>query len=140
MILRSRSRSAGAAAVEFALVLPLLLAVIFAAIEFSFVLYDKLLITQAGREAARYGVVAATPKRSANEIRDRALDFCSRAITISGSPCTTSNIVVSNAEGLSDSLLTVEINFTYQGLMLGALMESLGKPIQLRAITEMKHE
>ena len=44
----------GAAAVEFAIVLPLLLVFVFGIIEFGFLLYDKAVITNASREGARY--------------------------------------------------------------------------------------
>lgn len=47
----------GASAVEFALVLPLLLALTFGIIEFGFLLFDKAVITNASREGARAGVV-----------------------------------------------------------------------------------
>jgi hypothetical protein len=47
----------GAALVEFAIVLPLLLLLIFGMIEFSLLLYNKAVITNASREAARAGIV-----------------------------------------------------------------------------------
>ena len=45
----------GAALVEFAIVLPVLLMLIFEMIEFSLLLYDKAMITNASREGARAG-------------------------------------------------------------------------------------
>jgi Flp pilus assembly protein TadG len=47
----------GAAVVEFAFVLPLLLVILFGIIEFSFLLYDKAMLTNASREGARVGIV-----------------------------------------------------------------------------------
>ncbi|MDH3999245.1 MAG: pilus assembly protein, partial [Desulfuromonadales bacterium] len=47
----------GTALVEFSLVLPLLLMVLFGIIEFSILFYDKAVITNASREAAREWVV-----------------------------------------------------------------------------------
>lgn len=47
----------GAALVEFAFVLPMLLLILFGIIEFSILLYDKAVITNASREAARAGIV-----------------------------------------------------------------------------------
>ena len=44
----------GAAMVEFAIVLPLLLTLIFGMIEFSIMLYDKAMITNATREGTRW--------------------------------------------------------------------------------------
>jgi Flp pilus assembly protein TadG len=47
----------GAAMVELAIILPILLIVLFAIIEFGLILYDKALITNASREGARQGIV-----------------------------------------------------------------------------------
>jgi Flp pilus assembly protein TadG len=47
----------GAALVEFAIVLPLLLILVFGIIDFSFLLYNKASITNASREGARTGIV-----------------------------------------------------------------------------------
>jgi hypothetical protein len=47
----------GAAMIEFALVLPLLLIVLLGTVEFSFILYNKAMITNASREGARLGIV-----------------------------------------------------------------------------------
>lgn len=47
----------GAALVEFALVLPLLLVLIFGIIEFGIIIYDKAMVTNAVREGARTGIV-----------------------------------------------------------------------------------
>lgn len=48
----------GAAAVEFAVILPLLLLVVFGGIEFGLVLFNKQVLTNASREATRAGIVA----------------------------------------------------------------------------------
>ena len=47
----------GAAMVEFAIVLPLLLMLIFGMIEFSVMLYDKAMLTNATREGTRLGIL-----------------------------------------------------------------------------------
>ena len=54
MIIR---RENGTAAIEFAIILPLLLLLVFGIIEFSLLLYNKAMITNASREGARAGVV-----------------------------------------------------------------------------------
>ena len=50
-------RQEGASAVEFAIILPLLLILVFGIIEFSILFYDKAMITNASREGARVGIV-----------------------------------------------------------------------------------
>ena len=47
----------GASAVEFAIVLPLLVLILWGIIEFSILLYDKAMITNLSREAARAAIV-----------------------------------------------------------------------------------
>ena len=47
----------GIAALELTILLPILLILIFGIIEFSIILYDKQMITNASREAARAGIV-----------------------------------------------------------------------------------
>lgn len=48
-------RDSGAAAVEFALLFPLFIAILFGIINFGFAFNQKINITQAAREASRYG-------------------------------------------------------------------------------------
>jgi Flp pilus assembly protein TadG len=47
----------GQAMLEFALVLPILLLLVFGIIDFGIIFFDNLVITQAAREGARVGVV-----------------------------------------------------------------------------------
>ena len=54
---KTRRNNRGIAAVEFALVLPLLLALLFGIIEFGFIFKDQLAILQAAREGARIAAV-----------------------------------------------------------------------------------
>ena len=66
----------GVAAVEFALLLPLLLVITFGAIEFSLAWYDKAIITNASREAARAGIVYAVPQPTTAQITTVAQNYC----------------------------------------------------------------
>jgi Flp pilus assembly protein TadG len=53
-------RPAGAAIIEFALVLPLLLLLVFGVVNFGALMYDQSVITNAAREGARWAAVRAT--------------------------------------------------------------------------------
>jgi Flp pilus assembly protein TadG len=59
----------GAALVEFAFVLPILLILVFGIIEFGFLLYNKAVITNASREGAREGILFA-PRTSTTLVSD----------------------------------------------------------------------
>jgi Flp pilus assembly protein TadG len=50
----------GQAMLEFALVLPILLLLVFGIIDFGIIFFDNLVITQAAREGARVGVVGGS--------------------------------------------------------------------------------
>ncbi len=65
---RLGSRS-GQSAVEFALVLPLIMLVIFGAVELGVATYDKAVLTNASREGARAGIVAMTPRLTDAQIQ-----------------------------------------------------------------------
>src|SRR4051794_32665536 len=52
----------GQALVELALALPVMMAMIFGAVEFGTALYDQAVVTNASREGARAGIVATTPR------------------------------------------------------------------------------
>jgi hypothetical protein len=50
----------GGSAVEFALILPVLILILFGIVEFSLIMYDKAVITNASREGARQGIIYRT--------------------------------------------------------------------------------
>ena len=56
-IFNPKNSQKGAAVVEFSLVVPLLLLLLFGIIEFSLLIYNKHIITNASRESARAGIV-----------------------------------------------------------------------------------
>ena len=60
---RIRKNQKGATVVEFAIILPLLLIMIFGILEFSLILYDKAMLTNATREAARATALFQWPGR-----------------------------------------------------------------------------
>jgi Flp pilus assembly protein TadG len=59
MTMQRRNRERGAAAVEFALVLPILLTLTLGAIDFGWFFYIDQLVTNAAREGARAGTLVA---------------------------------------------------------------------------------
>ena len=72
MIIKNKD---GATAVEFALILPLLILLLFGIIEFGLVLYNKQIITNACREGARAGIIARATRLSNIEIRNEVIKY-----------------------------------------------------------------
>lgn len=126
----------GAMAVEFALLLPMLVTLVAGAIEFGFALYFQEVITNASREAARAGIVIGDPRPTEGEITNVALTY----LTNFGMSCTTSCITVTGAQGNSGNDLTVRVDLPYRFVVLPGFIEDFVDTITLRATTTMKHE
>jgi len=138
--LRAGSREGGAAAVEFALVLPVLLAVLMGVLEAGLVLYDKAVLTHASREGARAGIVLRSPKLSTSEISAIVLQRAQPAL-ISLQPAAPPQVtVLQSSPAAYPNTLQVSVQYTFQGLALGSLMKAMGMPWVIHATTVMVHE
>ena len=130
----------GVAAIEFAILLPLLIFLIFGAIEFGLFFYNKQVLTNASREGARAGIVAGTARLTDGEIGQVVDDYCANYLVTFGSATGLSVQIVPS--GNRDSLsfgddLTVTVSFRYTFLVLSNL--GFGD-IDLAAETLMKME
>ena len=74
----------GATAVEFAIVLPLLVLLIFAMIEFGLYLFNRQVIANAAREGARYGVVAREDRRTNSQIQTVVQNYSAQHLVTFG--------------------------------------------------------
>ena len=134
----------GTAIVEFAIVLPVLLLILMGIIEFSLVLYDKAVLTNASREGARAGIVSQNPRVNNSEIRDVVRNYCSTfLITWGADILEDGDITISpdSRDGLPfGNDLTVTVNYRYDFLVLPSFMTTALGPINLVAQTLMKLE
>lgn len=152
----------GASAVEFALVLPLLLLITFGIIEFSVLLYDKAVITNASREGARAGIAYdtyddGTPDgeyRSPNQgeiekIIARYLNCPNEDITQPPTPPRLINFAAANVVTVDPIVddgeyLTVTVNYPYEFLLFPDLSSLFGGnfsgTMNLSATTVMRFE
>jgi Flp pilus assembly protein TadG len=126
----------GVIAVEFALVLPILITLVAGIIEFGVALYFQGVITNASREAARAGIIIGDPRPAPSEITDVALTY----MTNLGVSCDASCVSVSGSQGNSGENLTVSVAVPYRFVILQGFVEGLVGDITLRAAVTMKHE
>jgi len=139
----SADQSRGVAILEFAVVLPLLLLVLFGIIEMSLVLYDQAMITNASREGARYGILfnvdsdgAYTPMSTA-QIQDKVNTYLADHLVSFAAANATTTVSGGGAPGVP---LTVRVQYTYTFLVLPNFANSLAGNLNLAAETVMRME
>jgi Flp pilus assembly protein TadG len=137
----------GQSIIEFALIMPLLLLLVFGIVDFSIGLYDKAVVTNASREGARAGIVYRYPAldtvQLAAEARTVAQNYCSTyLITFSGGPIVPPNVAVSGGTvggfAASGQPLTVTVTYNYTYLIIPRFIGG-GSPT-LTATTVMRME
>ncbi len=150
-----RIEQRGAQAVEFALVLPLMILVIFAVLDFGFLVYNKAIITNAAREGARFGSSLSTSWNTA-EIRQVACTIArTSVVNVGAEPIAegcddeagimTVSVLPSTAPAFNDPV-TVTVTFASRGFSLGTWWNlgvgpnSIGAPITISSTTVMLHE
>jgi Flp pilus assembly protein TadG len=136
----TKNKEKGASAVEFALILPLLLIIFFMIIEFSIVMYDKAVITNASREGARRGILMGSPRTTVDEIKSTVSNYCaSNLISFSSTPAAPSTAVSAECAASGD-YITISVAYPYSFLVLPNFMHSLTGGINLTAVTAMRCE
>jgi Flp pilus assembly protein TadG len=117
---RSTSEDTGAAAVEFALVLPFLLAVLLGIIDFGFYFSAEIAVTQAAREGARVVALGGT----SSEATARANATMAASGQISGATTTVlegcdsgEDSTTVRVEGVSQSILVPPIGLVAEAVM-----------------------
>ena len=138
MRVRWKSQS-GASAVEFAIVLPILVLLVFGIIEFSVAFYDKAMITNASREGARAGIVFRVPPVTDDEITNVVNTHLGSSLITFGGPTTANTTVTRNGYNPGDEL-KVSVNYTYTFLLVPSFVTSLSGGINLVAETIMRME
>lgn len=129
----------GASAVEFAIVLPLLIVLVFGIIEFSVALYDKAMITNASREGARAGIVFSDPRISDDEIRGVVNTYCGSHLITFGGPTGITTTIEREGPNPGDSL-TVRVAYQYTFLILPSFVTDFTEGINMLAETVMRME
>lgn len=114
----------GSSVIEFALVLPILLLILFGIINFGVLLYNQSVITNAAREGARWGAIHSSAiygTSCVNSYSATPADACQVAysyasnvlISFGGKQLTVSNAAVDFNSGTSQS---VTVSYAYTGI------------------------
>jgi len=123
-VLRGRER--GAAAVEFALVLPLLIVLLLGIIDFGLYYYNDLQLTHAARDAARYlsvnNLAGADAAISGATLVSTSIDARGMSPATSGQPA------------------TVTLHATYSFLTPLPLIVGIGRTLGINATVVMRRE
>lgn len=129
------SRPHGAAAVEFALVLPLLLTVVFGTIEWGYYFFTREIVINSAREGARAGTLQYTPPISSSDV---AVDTAKSYLTGSGLTVANATVSTVNPAGTcpADSSC-IRVQYTLPTLT-GFLDLILGKTRTIDAYAEMR--
>ena len=123
----------GAAAVEFAIICSLLFLIVFGIIEFSIILYDKAVLTNASREGARAGIVFE-PDRNLTSVTARVNEAVARyapnLINFGDSASISSEVTIegggSGESVVAGQALTVSLEYTYNFLIFPDLSNLFG--------------
>ncbi len=97
----------GIVSVEFALMFPIFLLLLFASYELGIFLHDKQVITNAAREGARFGVIMRDERPSESDIQGKVLEWSG---TLVGVSLEANDITVDGAAGNSGTTLTVTVD------------------------------
>jgi Flp pilus assembly protein TadG len=138
--IRKISNQNGAAMVEFAIVLPVLLMLIFGMIELSILLYDKAMITNASREGTRLGILYRPNPVLEEDITNTVDSYLLNNLISLGDGSANWTTTVSGQCSYTGAPLTVTVTYPYNFLVLPNFVQSLSGTLTLSAQTVMRCE
>jgi len=148
ILITLKNNQTGTSAVEFALVLPVLLILIFGMIEFSIFLFNKQILTNAAREGTRTGVLIRVVEKDGsrnminenNAIKKRVKEFTKDHLITFGEDLFEDNdITITRTPVLNGSELEVSLKYKYDFLYLSLPPINLA-PITINASSNMRME
>ena len=146
-----RHNQKGAALIEFAIVLPFLLVLVFGMIEFGLIAYNKQVITNASREGARWAIgqpspskVPPEPPRNTDSVIAVVTDYWNKNKLISfesGTPIfeikiidmtTTADLITTTGQNVCalatppDKDIQVQVTYPYKFLVFDSIVQLVG--------------
>jgi len=100
---RPRKAEDGQSLVEFTLVLPIFLLVLFAVVDFGMAFHAWITVTNSAREGARIGAVRASGAEIEQRVRDTATSLDQANLSVA----------VTNAEGQPGGSVVVDVSYDY---------------------------
>jgi Flp pilus assembly protein TadG len=137
--------------VEFAIICSLLFLIVFGIIEFSIILYDKAVLTNASREGARAGIVFEKDRNLTSvtaRVNEAVARYAPNLINFGGTASISSNVVIGGGptgpSATAGQPLTVSLEYTYNFLIFPDLSNIFGgsfsPTLTLQAQTVMRLE
>ena len=138
--MKRRINEKGTALVEFAIVLPLLIILIFGIIEFGLLLFNRQIITNACREGTRAGIVQVDPQDTRltdSEISSIVNGYCASHLITFGATSDPVTTVTRVGSSFSDPL-TVQVAYTYSFLVLPNFISGISGNISVQTVMLME--
>jgi len=142
-LLRRIDAEDGAELIEFALALPLMLVLVTGVFDFGMAFQQYEVVTNAAREGARLGSLAANYQES--QIKQRVDDYCVAASLPGGCPAGNVSVIPTNliVEGQPVAAIQVTVNYPHTFALVGPVLQlingSLGA-VTLHATSTMRCE
>jgi Flp pilus assembly protein TadG len=131
----------GSAAVEMALLLPILILMLDGVLEFGLILHNESVLSSASSVAARAGIAKGSPKLEPIEIAQIAIDYCqNNLISITNTSVLPSVDIVQATDPMFQKPLQVTVHFSYHGLLFGTVLSALQISPELSATSVMYNE
>ena len=130
----------GSAAIEFALLLPLLILMTDGVAEFGVLMYNQSVLISATGIAARAGMAGGSAKLSPLAISQLAQAYCVANLKLIANDILPSSQVVQAAEPVFQQPLQVSAQYNYQGLLIGSFLSALQMQPVMHATSVMYNE
>lgn len=143
--MKTHKNQNGAVLLEFVLVLPLLLLLLFASIEFGVAFFNKAMITNASREAARAAIVFNTDGTDRvpippDEISEIVANYCDAHLITFGAANTAVVAYAPPATPVSGDPITVTVSYDYGFLIVPNFIPGFKPTIKMEGVSVMRYE
>jgi Flp pilus assembly protein TadG len=132
----------GSALIEFVLIAPVLMLILFGIADLSLLFFNQTMITNASREGARYGIIAqdSVYPTSAQITSYITTNFSTFLVNFSTTMPPLTVTVTKPTTPVTGNMLTVKVSYPYTFLILSKVVVGISSPITLTATAVMAYE